>query len=81
MHGGVTLDDQVLQYIIYADDLCLIANNANDLQLALNSLEIYCDKNNLSVNVAKSKVLPSLSQGQIAKVQTTLQAGRTRKGE
>ena len=40
-----------------ADDLCLIANNAKDLQLALNSLEKYCDSNNLVVNINKSKLV------------------------
>ena len=56
-HSGVDLDNLKIKYIMYADDLCLIAHDANDLQIALNNLEKYCDKNNLTVNITKSKLV------------------------
>ena len=56
-HEGIYLDSLRLNYIMYADDLCLIANNAADLQLALVNLETYCDSNNLTVNIKKSKLV------------------------
>ena len=56
-HEGVYLDSINVKYIMYADDLCLIANDSDDLQRALNNLERYCDKNSLVVNIAKSKLV------------------------
>ena len=56
-HEGVHLDAVGVKYIMYADDLCLIAPNGKDLQVALDCLEKYCDKNNLTVNTKKSKLV------------------------
>ena len=42
---------------MYADDLCLIGESAEDLQLALNCLQKFCDLNNLTVNAKKSKLV------------------------
>ena len=56
-HEGVFLDQQNIKYLMYADDLCLISHDANDLQMALNNLENYCDTNNLTVNIKKSNLV------------------------
>ena len=56
-HEGVSLDSVGVKCIMYADDLCLIAKDGKDLQLALNSLEKFCDSNNLVVNTMKSKLV------------------------
>ena len=56
-HNGVNLDQLNVKYIMYADDLCLIAQDSKDLQVALNCLEQYCDMNKLVVNTTKSKLL------------------------
>ena len=56
-HEGVSIDDLNVKYIMYADDLCLIAPNGKDLQVALECLEKYCDSNNLKVNAKKSKLV------------------------
>ena len=42
---------------MYADDMALIANAAENLQKALNSLENYCSNWNIKVNESKTKVL------------------------
>ncbi|KAG1663854.1 WD repeat domain-containing protein 83 [Nymphon striatum] len=42
---------------LYADDTCLIADTADELQLSLDSLTEYCKINHLIINVSKSKVV------------------------
>ena len=56
-HEGVCLDSLCVRYIMYADDLCLNAQNGKDLQVALNCLERYCDINNLVVTTTKTKLV------------------------
>ena len=47
----------ITSLLMYADDLCLIADSADNLQDALNILDSYCTEWNLKVNAIKSKVM------------------------
>ena len=42
---------------MYADDLCIIAESAEELQAAINCLNNYCSENGLSINASKSKCM------------------------
>ena len=42
---------------MYADDTAIMANTENELQLALNNLEIYCKQWKLHVNTDKTKIM------------------------
>jgi len=55
-HGGVYLNGIQINYIQYADDLCLLGNSAEDLQHGLNDLKQYCDKNFIEINTTKTKI-------------------------
>ena len=46
-----------LYVLLYADDTIILAENAEDLQVALNGLSEYCKKWCLKVNTAKQKLL------------------------
>ena len=54
---GPKINDVVVSLILYADDMCLIAQSASDLQKMLDALKVYCDANKLEVNVGKTKVM------------------------
>ena len=56
-HEGVSIGNTELKYLLYADDLALIAATAEGLQHALNRLEFYANKNNLTVNKEKTKCM------------------------
>lgn len=58
-HVGVSIDGISIPVIMYADDVCLIGESKEDLQKALDDLEIYCGKNHLQVNAPKTKILVS----------------------
>ena len=47
----------VLSLLMYADDLCVIADSPDNLQQALNILSDFCEQWNLKVNPAKSQVI------------------------
>ena len=44
-----------LYVLLYADDIVLMSETAEDLQNALNILKSYCDHWKLTVNVNKTK--------------------------
>lgn len=46
-----------IKYILYADDLVLLAHDPSSLQGAVNSLSLYADKNDLVVNTSKTKCM------------------------
>ena len=51
------LGKYALKTIMYADDIAICADTAENAQECLATLERYCDENNLTVNVEKSKVI------------------------
>ena len=54
---GVCLDGDIVSILLYADDIVLIAETAEDLQLMLNCLNEWCSANCISVNASKSNVI------------------------
>lgn len=43
--------------LLYADDTVILADSAQELQNALNSLNLYCDTKRLKINIAKTKIV------------------------
>ena len=54
---GVSLDDELLVHLLWADDLALIANSASGLQKLLDGLFSFCTKSQMIVNEMKTKVM------------------------
>ena len=55
---GVQIDDgEKLSLLLYADDLCLIADNESDLQLMLDTLQKWCVTWQMKVNDGKTQVV------------------------
>jgi hypothetical protein len=54
---GITLDQLTVFLILFADDLVLMSETEKGLQTLLNALHGYCEKWNLVVNVAKTKMI------------------------
>ena len=57
MNFGIDIDDLQLSILLYADDVALIAPDAESLQLMLNKLHEWCSKWRLSVNSDKTKIV------------------------
>jgi hypothetical protein len=59
VHEGVELGHRniIIKYLLYADDLVLLAHSPQELQRSITALEIYADQNELTVNAAKTKCL------------------------
>ena len=51
---GADLATLILNLLLYADDLCLIAESPGDLQTLLDNLHYFCGENKLTVNPSKS---------------------------
>ena len=57
MRLGIDIDDQQLSLLLYADDIALIAPDAQSLQLILNKLNEWCSKWRLSIYSDKTKIV------------------------
>ena len=55
--AGINLDDSVLNYMLYADDLVLCSETREGLQKLLNGLFDFCRDWHLILNLAKTNVL------------------------
>jgi hypothetical protein len=53
--------------LFYADDLVLLSTTADGLQNALNTLELFCNRWRLSINIAKTKVIIFNKSGRICR--------------
>jgi len=53
----IQLNTTYLNCLLYADDLLLLSETENGLQSCLNSLQNYCNKWKLKVNINKTKVI------------------------
>ena len=56
------MDDNLVSYLkiyvlLYADDTILLAESPEELQTALNSMNLYCNDWNLKNTVSKTKVV------------------------
>ena len=56
-----------LYILLYADDTIILAESPKQLQLALNSVREYCDKNYLKLNLSKTKIIV-FSRGKIRNI-------------
>lgn len=54
---GVTVGDDLICMLMYADDVCFIAETEQDLQAMLNTLDSWCTKWKLQVNAKKTQVV------------------------
>ncbi len=57
LNVGVSISDEIVCILLYADDIVLIAESAEDLQILLNALNDWCSTNDMSININKSKVV------------------------
>ena len=55
--SSISISNVQISSLLYADDTAILANSAENLQIALNSLLNYCNTNHLNVNIQKSKIL------------------------
>ena len=56
-HKGVSLENLQLQFIQYADDIALMADDGENMELGLKNIAGYLKENHLQVNVIKTKVM------------------------
>ena len=56
---GVMVDEDLICILLYADDIVLLSENADDFQLLLDCLNDCCDMNGtcMSVNASKSSIM------------------------
>ena len=54
---GISVDDEKVSILLYADDIVLIAENEQDLQYMLNELNQWCKSNAMHVNSNKSNIV------------------------
>ena len=54
--AGAPLMDETLNMMIFADDIVLLSTSAQGLRKHLETLENYCNKWNVQINQAKTKV-------------------------
>ncbi|MCU7801522.1 MAG: hypothetical protein KZQ70_15665, partial [gamma proteobacterium symbiont of Lucinoma myriamae] len=53
--------------LMYADDIVLLSNSDTGLQILLDKLQRFCQKWNLKVNIAKTKIIIFNKAGKILK--------------
>ena len=54
---GVDINGEKICILLYGDDVILLAEKESDLQLLLDILHCWCQRNKMSVNLNKSKVM------------------------
>ena len=57
IEDGITIDQLQLYLLLFADDAVLVSETPEGLQRSLDSLQEYCDKWNLTVNIEKTKIV------------------------
>ncbi len=54
---GVTVGNEKVPLLLYADDIVLLAENAHDLQILLSALNDWCNTNDMHINATKSNIV------------------------
>ena len=54
---GIDVGEEKVSVLLYADDLILLATAAEDLQIMLDALNVWCDVNKMTMNEEKSIVI------------------------
>ncbi len=57
MSIGITINDTTVGILAYADDIVLLAESEKDLNLLLDCLNMWCQRNSMNINKDKSKVV------------------------
>ena len=57
LNCGIDVGDIHVSLFLYADDIVLISENAEDMQSMLNVLHVWCGRWRLAVNEAKTKII------------------------
>jgi hypothetical protein len=52
----ISINEDIIAILLYADDIVLIAENEENLQCMLNLLSNWCTVNSMTINVEKSNV-------------------------
>lgn len=66
-NAGLTLDQLSIYLLMFADDAVIFSDSVDGLQSCLNSLESYCLKWNLTVNVDKTKIVVYRKGGNLSR--------------
>ena len=66
MNDGIDIEHLKLYLLLFADDAVLFSETREGLQNSLRSLENYCNKWNLTVNVEKTKIVVFRKGGTLA---------------
>ena len=67
IQDGITIDQLQLYLLLFADDTVLVPGTPEGLQRSLDSLQVYCNKWNLKVNIEKKKSMVSRKGGVISR--------------
>lgn len=67
VNGGVQINNSLFKILAYADDVVLLATDGVALQQMINSLQNYCLKWNLKINLNKSKIVVFRNGGKLGK--------------
>ncbi len=71
----VSLGDQVIPCLMYADDLVILSESAAGLQCAINCVQKYCYDWQLTINTTKTQVLVFTKGGKVPKDLPVFQYG------
>ena len=55
--NGITCGNVQIHSLLYADDICIIAESGEDLQVMLTSLSEWCSNWDLNINTSKTQVV------------------------
>ena len=54
---GVSIDDELICIMLYADDIVIMAESAEELQILLTALNNWCEANDMHINSSKSNIV------------------------
>ena len=66
LHCGIKFDNNEVSILLYANDVVLISESADDLQNMLNTLNKWCNKWRLGVNESKTKIMHFRNKNQLS---------------
>ena len=56
-NNGIYIDGETVSALLYADDLILLNPAEQDIQILLNELSDWCNKNKMTINEEKSNIV------------------------
>ena len=63
----IALGDNLVNCLMYADDIVLLSNSKERLQNSLSNLKEFCDSWNLKINMEKTKITIFNKSGKLLK--------------